>query len=139
MVYEEDSISNKSQLVALTLLLFFGSLGAHRFYVKKYVTGLLFLIIGSTSLIMKWFGIGYYMIARVAYIIMIIVDLYALYSDSFTDKSGKLVIGKSKTLIYDSDKERDQIIFMDILNKMALLLGAIAFYILYYVITNIVL
>ncbi len=136
MVYDEDSISNKSQLVTLALLLFFGSLGAHRFYVRKYITGIIYFLIGSTPIVLKLLGIGYAAIANAAFRILFLMDLYALYSDSFTDKKGNLVLGNSKTLVYETDQEREEILFTDKLNKILLFLGAIAFYIFYYVFIN---
>jgi TM2 domain-containing membrane protein YozV len=139
MNYEEDSISEKSQMLTLVLLLFFGSLGAHRFYVKKYFTGFIFFIIGSTSLILDFFGLKYAIISQLAYFLFMILDLYALYSDSFTDSKGKLVIGKEKILLYDTYEERDQKVFMAKLNKIMLILGALAFYILFFLIRNYIL
>ena len=136
MVYDEDSISSKSQLVTLFLLLCFGSLGAHRFYVRKYISGAMYLIAGSTTMMLDMFGIGWALLARVALSILIFYDIYAMYSDSFTDKSGNLVIGKSKYMVYDTFDEREQIIFIEKLNTFMLVLAGLAFYILYFITIN---
>ena len=138
MQYDEDSISNKSQTLTLILLLFFGSFGAHRFYVRKYITGLLYLIIGSTTIVIDLFGFGYAFLSKCVYVLFILVDLYALYSDSFTDKAGKMVIGKTKYMVYDSETEREHMIFNDILTKVIYVLAGLAVYIIYFVITRIV-
>ena len=102
MIYDEDSISSKSQFTALVLFLLLGSFGAHRFYVRKYITGVFYCILGSTSIIFELFGYEYTLIAKCIFMLFMIVDLYALYSDSFTDKDGKLVIGKDKYTKYET-------------------------------------
>ena len=130
MVYDEDDISPKSQMITLFLLIFFGPLGAHRFYVGKILTGIFYLIAGSTTIILKVLGFKWELIAIVVLIFIIAMDLYALYSDSFTDSKGRLVIGKSKNPVYNSLKEREKIIFTEKLNKLMLVLAGIAFYIL---------
>ena len=130
MVYDEDDISPKSQMITLFLLIFFGPLGAHRFYVGKILTGIFYLIVGSTTIIFKILGFKWELIAIVAFIFINAMDLYALYSDSFTDSKGRLVIGKSKHLVYDSLEEREKIIFTEKLNTFMLVLAGIAFYIL---------
>ena len=130
MTYDEDDISPKSQMITLFLLIFFGPLGAHRFYVGKILTGIFYLIAGSTTIILKVLGFKWELIAIVILIFIIAMDLYALYSDSFTDSKGRLVIGKSKNPVYNSLKEREKIIFTEKLNKLMLVLAGIAFYIL---------
>ena len=130
MVYDEDDISPKSQMITLFLLIFFGGFGAHRFYVGKILTGIFYLIAGSTTIILKVLEFKWELIAIVVLIFIIAMDLYALYSDSFTDSKGRLVIGKSKNPVYNSLKEREKIIFTEKLNKLMLVLAGIAFYIL---------
>ena len=130
MVYDEDDISPKSQMITLFLLIFFGPLGAHRFYVHKFVTGAFYLVAGSTTIVFKIFGLRWELIAKVLIIFINALDWYALYSDSFTDSKGRLVIGKSKHLVYDSLEEREKIIFTEKLNTFMLVLAGIAFYIL---------
>ena len=43
--------SSKSRLIAALLAFFFGDLGAHRFYVGKFFTGFIQLILGLSSLV----------------------------------------------------------------------------------------
>ena len=64
-------VSSKSRLVALLLCIFLGWAGAHRFYVGKVGTGILWLV-GVFGL----FGIG------------ALVDLIMILVGSFTDKAG---------------------------------------------------
>ena len=70
------------------------------------------------------------MISKVLLIFINVLDWYALYSDSFTDSKGRLVVGKSKNPVYDSLEEREKIIFTEKLNRLMLVLVGIAFYIL---------
>lgn len=60
----------KSKMTALLLLIFLGGLGAHRFYVGKMGTGILYLLTGAL------FGIGW------------IIDLIGIITGSFKDKDG---------------------------------------------------
>lgn len=39
------TINRKNKLITLMLVIFFGLLGLHRFYIKRYVTGLLMLFL----------------------------------------------------------------------------------------------
>lgn len=72
-VVEKDTESLKSRTAALLLCIFLGEFGAHRFYVGKIGTGILYACTAGL------FGIG------------AIIDLVMLCTGSFTDKSGKFV------------------------------------------------
>ena len=63
-------VSPYSRWVALALCVLLGYLGAHRFYVRKTGTGVLWLFTGGAC------GIGW------------IVDLISILSGSFRDKDG---------------------------------------------------
>jgi TM2 domain-containing membrane protein YozV len=65
--------SDKKILPAFLLCFFFGALGAHRFYVGKVGTGILWLFT------LGLFGIG------------ALVDLIMLIVGSFKDKEGKVL------------------------------------------------
>jgi TM2 domain-containing membrane protein YozV len=71
---EANKISSKSRLIALLLCLFFGWVGAHRFYVGKIGTGILMICTFG-----GFFGIW------------ILIDLILIISGSFSDKEGKAV------------------------------------------------
>lgn len=64
-----SQVSPKSQIVALLLCIFLGLFGAHRFYVGKAGTGLLYLFTGGLL------GIGW------------IVDIFVIAAGCFTDLS----------------------------------------------------
>jgi TM2 domain-containing membrane protein YozV len=66
-------VSIKNRLAALLFCIFLGAVGAHRFYVGKVGTGILYALTGGLL------GIG------------IIVDLIMIIVGSFTDKSRAFV------------------------------------------------
>ncbi len=139
MNIDDNEISNKSQMTTLVLLLFFGSLGLHRFYVNKYITGILFIVVGWTSIAFDLLGFGFDFLSRILFLAFLLFDLYAIYSDSFTDKKGKLVVGKSNVLVYESYEERERIIFDDRLNKIMVTCLALGLYIAYFMLNKFVL
>lgn len=138
MNIDHEDISKKSPMITLILCLLFGKLGAHRFYVGKYVTGVIYLLVGGTSIVFDLFGFGYAFIANIVYMLFILVDIYALYSNTFTDSKGKVVV-ESDVLVYDSEAQRNQILFDRKLNKILVILAGIAIYIIYFIISNYVL
>lgn len=134
MIIDEENISNKSSIKTLFLCLVFGQLGAHRFYVGKYITGLLYLVIGCTSVVFDILGFGYGFIAKIIYLIFLAIDLYALYSDSFTDSKGRLIMDHSKTIKYENLQEREKILFLQRTDKELCFLTAVLFYLSYYLV-----
>jgi TM2 domain-containing membrane protein YozV len=136
---DENEISKKSPLLTLFLCLVFGSLGAHRFYVGKYFTGAIYLLIGGTSIVLDFMGIGYAFIAKIIYALLIIIDTYALYSESFTDSKGKLITDNESTLVYNTLAEREAMISDRNSNKLLIFLAAFIFYLSYFLIKKFVL
>lgn len=65
--------SEKNWVVTLLLCIFLGEVGAHRFYVGKIGTGILYLFTAGL------FGIGW------------VVDLILIIVGKFKDKEGRLV------------------------------------------------
>lgn len=137
MNIDDEDISDKSQMITLLLALIFGRLGLHRFYVQKYVTGVIYLLIGGTSIVLDILGWGYAFMVQVVYLIFIVLDVYALYSDSFTDGKGRIV-GGSKTLVYETLAQREQILFDRKVNKVLCILLGVVFYIGYLLVNHFV-
>lgn len=71
---EANKISEKEWMPTLLLCIFLGVVGAHRFYVGKIGTGILWLLTGGL------FGVG------------LLFDLYKVITSSFEDKEGKVII-----------------------------------------------
>ena len=70
---EEQNVSEKGMSRTLTLCIFLGELGAHRFYVGKVGTGILMLLtLGGLGV---WWGI----------------DVVQIFRGQFTDKKGQLL------------------------------------------------
>ncbi|NHJ06100.1 MAG: NINE protein [Candidatus Heimdallarchaeota archaeon] len=70
VVYTQPRVSQYSRMVAFLLCFFLGGYGAHRFYVGKGGSGLLYLCTGGL------FGIGW------------LIDLILILAGSFTDNFG---------------------------------------------------
>lgn len=66
-------VSPKSRMIALLLCLFFGVIGAHRFYAGKTGTGLLYLFTGGFG------GLG------------VLIDLFMILTGGFRDANGCFV------------------------------------------------
>ncbi len=125
---DENEISKKNPLLTLFFCLVFGSLGIHRFYVGKYVTGIIYFIIGSTSIVFDLLGFGYAFIGKIVFALLIIIDTYALYSDSFTDSKGKIITDNDSTLVYSSLAEREAILSNKRSDKILIFLAAFIIY-----------
>ena len=69
----DPNVSDKDLLVTVILCLFFGYLGAHRFYVGKIGTAILMLLTCG--------GLG----------IWILIDFLTIISERFTDDNGKVL------------------------------------------------
>lgn len=146
MNLDADQISKKNSVVTLIFALTFGYFGAHRFYVGKWKSGLIYLLFGSIfptvhflQKVCDLFGISFAIkasgIITVAFIlteVAMLYDVFALYSQSFTDSLGKVVIG---------GPEKDEIVgrtvtekFNDNLSIISSLLILALLFIIYFVI-----
>ena len=103
MRFEKEDISSKDELLAMVLAIFFGSYGLHRFYVGKYVSGTVYLLLCNTRIlfnILVRLGLDTFRSSFFDYfatglaLVLIAYDIYALYSESFTDGKKKLIVGK---------------------------------------------
>ena len=77
-------ISEKSWGATLACCILLGVCGLHRFYVRKYGTGVLWLLTAGC------FGVG------------AIVDLIMILTGNFTDADGALILPESKKLLYNA-------------------------------------
>lgn len=68
-------LSERSRCVALLLCLFIGGLGVHRFYVGKWKTGLLMVVLCGTGISIIW----------------AIIDLLAILFNFFRDAEGRML------------------------------------------------
>lgn len=75
--------SNKNPIIVFVLCLLFGILGVHRFYLRKFGTGILMLLTLG--------GLG----------VWVLVDLIFLATNSFKDKQGHVVIVKENQTSFE--------------------------------------
>lgn len=75
-----NEVSDKSYSALIILNIFFGALGAHRFYAGKIASGILYLLTAGV------FGIGS------------LVDFIVILCDAFKDKNGDLIVPKAAVL-----------------------------------------
>lgn len=103
-MFEKEDISKRDDFTAMMLALFLGRFGAHRFYVGKYGTGALFFLICNADIvayILQAMGVPFlssWVASLIIYLVMAVMclwDVYAIYSESFTDKDGKIVASKA--------------------------------------------
>ena len=143
MNLDPEEISSKNSTVVFILTFFFGALGLHRFYVGKWKSGLIYLEFGSIlpgvkiiDLICKIIGVGsiikifwFIILAFVLVVVACLYDIFTLYSESFTDSKGKIVIsGSRKDEIVGRTLEEK---FNDKLDTIVALFAFLLFTILY--------
>ncbi len=104
MRIDASEISPKSEMKTVLFALFFNGFGLHRFYTGKYLSGILYVLLGSTATIFRIcdaLGVSFshsFTIALICFCISYILalfDIYALYSESFTDGQGRLIVSKA--------------------------------------------
>ncbi|MFL1781209.1 TM2 domain-containing protein [Candidatus Hepatincolaceae symbiont of Richtersius coronifer] len=74
---------NKSRLVAFLLWLFLGTLGIHRFYAGKILSGIVLLLLTGFSALTFYLGIGWLVGSIV--IIWLIIDLFLILTGKIFD------------------------------------------------------
>lgn len=94
-LFDEENISNKSQLIAGLLCFFLGYLGIHRFYVGKYITGFIYLLIGLTPIIFYIFPFQYAFLIKIFSGFLVFMDLVGIWMGAFTDRKGRLLLKDS--------------------------------------------
>ena len=85
---EQQSCSPRSRLACLLLCFFLGWLGAHRFYVGKFWTGILMLATTGGAIVSTIWPLGG---------IWVVVDLIFIVTGIFRDKQGRRVISWFET------------------------------------------
>lgn len=137
MYIEKDDVSKKNATVVAVLCLFFGSLGVHRFYVGKNMSGLLYLLFGSSlfgvQLFSKLFSFKGTLISIFIFILVVVAvfyDLFAIFTECFLDSKDKIILSGSRQdeLVGRTFEEK----FNDGLIIISTILMFIVFAILYY-------
>lgn len=125
---ESENISKKSSILTTVLLLTLGSAGIHRIYVGRYISGIFIFIVKCTYLVTDHWGYSWSLVLNLVCFAMLLFDLFGLYSSSFTDGAGKIITDEDPDFVYKDEKDRIMQIENRKLNRLLALLGAIAFY-----------
>jgi hypothetical protein len=125
MNIEKENVSRKSAALTAVLCILFGGIGAHRFYTGKYLSGLAYLVFGSSTIaiqllsridVIKGTLIGIFLIVLVG--VALLYDLFALYNGSFLDSNGKVILSGSAQDEYvgrtleEKSEDSDSIVFV---------------------------
>lgn len=131
MKYNESNVSNKSQLTALVYLFILGKFGAHRFYVSKYITGLLFFLVSATQVVLNYVKSPVFLEFSfdILFLVMLFVDIVLIYTDKYTDKAGDYVLGVERIAIIEGEGDFEKLRFISKLDKFIFTFIIIAVYI----------
>ena len=99
----ENQKSEKSWVVCLLLLLFFGYIYIYKFYVGKVLEGFIAWIIGIAAIVLCIIGMVYMddngilifilgLLFAAIYCLWLIIDFFAILIGKFKDKEGKYVV-----------------------------------------------
>ena len=99
----ENQKSEKSWVVCLLLLLFFGYIYIYKFYVGKVLEGFIAWIIGIAAVVFCIIGMVYMddngilifilgLLFAAIYCLWLIIDFFAILVGKFKDKEGKYVV-----------------------------------------------
>ena len=100
----ENQKSEKSWVVCLLLLLFFGYIYIYKFYVGKVFEGFIAWLIGIAAIILCIIGmvsmedgngiliLGLGLLLAAIYCLWLIIDFFAILIGKFKDKEGKYVV-----------------------------------------------
>ena len=104
MEISREEASNKNELVAAILALFWGTFGIHRFYVGKWISGTIYFVIGRVSFlftVLNYLGVNLFyssyisIVASILVVVAVLYDLFAIKNESFTDSKKRLLISKA--------------------------------------------
>lgn len=138
---DASEVSRKSNGIALLYLFTFGFLGVHRFYVGKWKSGALYLLVGlqlPVIRILMMFGISpirsvvYQIILFLFSIALLGFDLFAMVQEAFSDSNGKILLGRvhRDAVIGRDAKEKSE----DNMNMLIAVLLFIILLILYFLV-----
>ena len=99
----ENQKSEKSWVICLLLLLFFGYIYIYKFYVGKVLEGFIAWIIGIAAIVLCIIGMVYMddngilifilgLLFAAIYCLWLIIDFFAILVGKFKDKEGKYVV-----------------------------------------------
>ena len=99
----ENQKSEKSWVICLLLLLFFGYIYIYKFYVGKVLEGFIAWIIGIAAIVLCIIGMVYMddngilililgLLLAAIYCLWLIIDFFAILIGKFKDKEGKYVV-----------------------------------------------
>ena len=99
----ENQKSEKSWVICLLLLLFFGYIYIYKFYVGKVLEGFIAWIIGIAAIVLCIIGMVYMddngilifilgLLFAAIYCLWLIIDFFAILIGKFKDKEGKYVV-----------------------------------------------
>lgn len=110
-----QKVSKKSWKTTVILFHLFGVLGVHRFYVRKWGTGILYLLasffaalngtVGSSIFGELVFGNGSVWVTFSVLSVIYLMDIIKIYSGNFTDNEGALVLPPYKVLLLETIRD----------------------------------
>ena len=83
----QSNISDKSKFWAIILCLFLGHLGIHRFYLGRYKSGAVILILEILGWLTSFIYIGYLVLASA--LIWAVIDFFRILFDGLRDIQGR--------------------------------------------------
>jgi len=119
MFVDKEDASDKNELVAVVFALCWGTFGLHRFYVGKWISGTIYLLLGSVAFLFNLLndlGISIFYSSYISIFasllvgVAVIYDLFALKTESFCDGKNKLLISKATredSGLFLSKREKD--------------------------------
>lgn len=83
----QPNVSDKGKFWAIILCLFLGNLGIHRFYLGRYGSGAIILILEILGWLTSFLYIGYLFLA--ISLIWVVIDFFRILFNGFPDAQGR--------------------------------------------------
>jgi TM2 domain-containing membrane protein YozV len=128
---EINDTSTKKSRLAMILYLILGKLGVHRFYVGKYITGAVFLLVGGAAVILNVMDIRFAFIAEIVSAVIVAADMYLICSGRFKDKNGNPIVTIVSISEGNGTKEKEKSSFIEKINKVMYISAGAAIYIVF--------